>query len=122
MILNIKAGELKKSIADGEKLRLIDVREADEFEKAHIQNSELISVTEFKEKFKELLPDKDEKIVLICRSGGRSMVLSIFLEDEGYNNIINFEGGVVAWNESGLPLTPTSEILPSGLKAMPDFF
>jgi rhodanese-related sulfurtransferase len=122
MILDIKAGGLKKSIVDGEKMRLIDVREVEEFEKAHIENSESIPVTVFKEKYQELLPDKDEKIVLICRSGGRSMILSIFLEGEGYTNIANFEGGVVSWSESGLQLTPTNEILPSGLKAMPDFF
>ncbi len=122
MILNIKAAELRKKILDGEKLRLIDVREAKEFESAHIKDSEFLPVTELHEKYQEVLKDKDENIVLICRSGGRSMIISIFLEDQGYNNIVNFEGGVLAWSESGLPLTPTKEILPSGLKCMPDFF
>ena len=122
MILNIKAAELRKKILDGEKLRLIDVRETEEFESAHIKDSQLLSVTELHEKYQEVLKNKDENIVLICRSGGRSMIISIFLEDQGYNNIVNFEGGVLAWSESGLPLTPTKEILPSGLKSMPDVF
>ena len=122
MIHSIRAGELMKKLNNGEKLRLVDVREEGEYQSAHLDNSENLPVTSLKEKYLEALPDKGEEIVLICRSGGRSMVIAIFLESEGYTNLTNFEGGVLDWTESGLKLTPTQEILASQLRAMPDFF
>ena len=122
MIKNITTVELKNKISENTPKYIIDVREKEEYESSHIENSHSIPVTEFKSKYQELLTDKNEEIILICRSGGRSMVIAIFLDQEGYSNIINVDGGVLSWNKDGNDLTPTNEILPSKLTCMPDFF
>jgi len=111
-----------KRMASGDKLRLVDVREVEEFNASHLEESESMPVTCFQKHYQEILQDKDEEIILVCRSGGRSMIIAIFLEGQGYKNLVNFDGGVLGWAESGLKLTPTQEILPSHLKAMPDLF
>jgi len=49
-----------------------------------------------------LLP-KDEPIVLVCRTGRRTTQTICTLQEQGYNNIKNLDGGMVAWEKAGLP-------------------
>jgi rhodanese-related sulfurtransferase len=46
---------------------------------------------------------KDAPILMICRSGGRSGKASAFLTQRGYTSVHNMDGGMLAWNEAGLP-------------------
>jgi rhodanese-related sulfurtransferase len=50
----------------------------------------------------EELP-KDQPIVFVCRSGNRSQVACEQLSRLGYENVTNFEGGMIAWKRAGLP-------------------
>jgi rhodanese-related sulfurtransferase len=47
---------------------------------------------------------KDQPIFLFCRSGNRSMRVALALADQGFSNLANVEGGIIAWQASGLPI------------------
>ena len=80
-------------------LRIIDVREADEYEEVHVPGVELFPLSEFR---KGRRPEADERpVAIICRSGGRSAQACELLESEGWEECINVEGGTLAAIEEG---------------------
>jgi adenylyltransferase/sulfurtransferase len=88
--------ELKARLDQGEKLRLIDVREADEWAFTHLPGAELIPLSQFQQRATgELSPD--ETIVLYCHHGMRSARAQGFLKAQGYGQVINLTGGIDAW-------------------------
>jgi rhodanese-related sulfurtransferase len=75
---------------------LLDVREQDEYDAAHIPGVKLLPMSEIVEIFKqELEPDKS--YVVICRSGNRSQKVCKFLQEQGFNNLTNYAGGMLEW-------------------------
>ncbi len=83
-------------MAEEENYIILDVRRADEFAAGHIPGAinvanESISTTDIPE-----LPDKDQLILVYCRSGNRSKQASQKLADLGYTNIVEF-GGIMDW-------------------------
>jgi adenylyltransferase/sulfurtransferase len=88
--------ELKARLDQGEALRLIDVREADEWAFTHLPGAELIPLSQFQQRATgELSPD--ETIVLYCHHGMRSARAQGFLKAQGYGQVINLTGGIDAW-------------------------
>jgi len=85
--------------------RLIDVRENWEFAICRIEGSELIPMREIPERQNEL--DPDQETVLICHHGVRSLQVAFYLRNQGFNNIINLDGGVADWAVSVDPMMPT---------------
>lgn len=85
-------------------LCLIDVREESEFfgELGHVPGSQLINLSSLPENLKEL--PKDKSIVFICRSGGRSAQASSFVQQHGFVNVYNMQGGMLMWNQLMLPV------------------
>lgn len=74
---------------------ILDVREKEEFEEKHIPDSNNKPLSELqKGDFTGL--NKDEKYIVICRSGNRSVTASEILYDEGYN-IVNVSEGISSW-------------------------
>lgn len=86
------------------KVRLIDVRRPDEFtgELGHIPGAELISLGPELMDFLDS-GDPNQEIVFICRSGGRSAQATAMSLELGFKLTVNMEGGMVKWNELGLP-------------------
>ncbi len=78
-----------------EKPLLLDVREPWEYEKARIEGSILIPMRTIPAKVSELAPDNET--VVICHHGVRSMAVCRFLENQGFSNLINLNGGIAAW-------------------------
>jgi len=74
---------------------LLDVREPWEFDICHIENSVLIPMGTIPNKLDEL--NKAQEIVVICHHGVRSRQTAMFLEHNGFSNIINLTGGIDAW-------------------------
>ena len=101
---HIVPAELQKKIAAGEKLQLIDVREAWEFETARIEGSTLMPMGDFARRIGEI--DPDSEIVVICHHGGRSMQVGALLERQGFSRITNLSGGVDAWARTVDPSMP----------------
>lgn len=84
---------------------ILDVREDNEYRDGHIVNSLHIPVGYLKDRFKELEKHKDKPIIVGCRSGQRSSQACAILKKEGFNNIYNLSGGIMAWKNDNLPLT-----------------
>lgn len=96
VFLNITAEEARK-LMDSEKDRIIlDVRSREEYDQGHIPGAILIPDTEIEAKAADLLPDKDQLILVYCRSGRRSKLAAQSLAMLGYTNIREF-GGILDW-------------------------
>ncbi|MGO4106752.1 rhodanese-like domain-containing protein [Paenibacillus sp. YAF4_2] len=94
MYSEITPAEVEERLKSGEKLHLIDVREDDEWESGHIQEAVSLPLSVFGERFGEL--PKDESLIMVCRSGGRSGKACDFLDAQGYK-VTNMTGGMLAW-------------------------
>jgi rhodanese-related sulfurtransferase len=92
----ITVKELKARIDAGTAPRIIDVREGWEYEMDHI-TEEHIPMGEIPSRVEELSDSKEKELVICCRSGGRSGSITLFLNGQGFANVINLEGGMLAW-------------------------
>lgn len=89
--------EQAKTIMDTEKdYVIIDARTEEEFAEGHIENAILIPEYEIKDRAEKELPDKEQLILVYCRSGRRSKIASEELVNLGYTNVKEF-GGIIDW-------------------------
>lgn len=95
-IKQLPAPELKAKIDNQESLFLLDVREPNEFQYAHIGNSVLIPLNQLPQRLNEL--DKQQEIIVICHHGVRSQHAAQILEQLGFSDISNLRGGIDAWS------------------------
>jgi rhodanese-related sulfurtransferase len=91
------AVELHDFLATGVSTVKIDVREDVELEFGMIDDSIHIPMQSVPSKLNELEKYKNDTIVLICRSGKRSDQIGQFLEQRGFTDVINLDGGMNAW-------------------------
>ena len=97
----MKANELKRKLADGEDIVLLDVREAEEVagSRQSVEGSRNVPMGKvFTEAAKGNLP-KDKKIITICKTGGRCEIVARELKQKGYN-IEHLEGGIEGWQKA----------------------
>ena len=94
--MNITAEEAKQIMDTEEGYIILDVREQDEYDAGHIPGAILIPYTQIEEKANDMLPDKDQLILVYCRSGRRSKIAAEALAELGYTNITEF-GGIIDW-------------------------
>lgn len=97
----VTADELKKEVASGHKLLVLDVRERDEFAAGHLPGALNISVRELPKRVSELPHDKDLKIVAYCASGIRSAYATMFLRVYGYSDVRSLVHGIRDWVAAG---------------------
>ncbi len=91
------SGEEAKKIMDSETgYIIIDARTQEEFDEGHIENAILIPEYEINERAENELPDKNQLILVYCRSGRRSKIAAQALVDLGYTNVKEF-GGIIDW-------------------------
>ena len=89
--------EQAKNLMDTESDYIIlDTRTEEEFAEAHIANAILIPHYEIAQRAEKELPEKDQLILVYCRSGNRSKQASQILADLGYTNVKEF-GGIIDW-------------------------
>jgi len=98
MVQIVSVAEFKEGLSNNE-VQLIDVRTPKEYNDGHIENARLIDFLseDFKIKIQEL--DKEKPIYLYCRSGGRSGKASKVMEELGFKEIVDLEGGYMAWSK-----------------------
>ena len=90
----------------GESIFLLDVREAEEREKACIEGSHWIPLGELEARIGELIPVKGQEIVVHCRSGVRSTKAARVLLERGFSKVVNLDGGIDAWSLTVDPSVP----------------
>jgi molybdopterin/thiamine biosynthesis adenylyltransferase/rhodanese-related sulfurtransferase len=100
----ISVRELKAKMESGEPPVLIDVREPYEYEIARIDGSRLIPLGELQKHLDEL--PRTGTLVMQCHSGGRSEHAARMLQEAGFENVFNLEGGIDAWSVEVNPAVP----------------
>jgi rhodanese-related sulfurtransferase len=83
--------------------RLIDVRELWEFEAAHIEGSVLMPMGDVPARAHQEL-DPDERLVVLCHHGQRSLNVTAWLRNQGFENVQSLRGGIDAWSAEIDPL------------------
>ena len=86
--------ELKQRMDAGEDVFVLDVREPYEYQIANI-GGKLIPQNDVPQRLAEI--DRNREIVVQCRSGARSQRIAEFLQQQGYQNVANLAGGILAW-------------------------
>ena len=94
--VNITAEEAKQIMDSEEDYIILDVRTREEYDEGHIPGATQISHEEIAEKAEDVLTDKDQMILVYCRSGRRSKIAAEALVELGYTNIKEF-GGIIDW-------------------------
>src|SRR5205809_1343672 len=100
----ISVHELKRMTETREAFELIDVREPFEYEIARIDGAKLIPLGEIADRTDEL--QREQPIVVHCHSGKRSAQAVRLLQQRGFSNVYNLEGGIDAWSDQIDPTVP----------------
>ena len=93
-VATFKKGITKKDV------QLIDVRTPAEYNEGYIENAILIDykAEDFKDKIQIL--DREKPVYMYCRSGRRSAFASTILKDLGFKEVVDLEGGYLAWSKT----------------------
>ncbi len=103
---HISVSELKSYLEKSQPAPiLLDVREPWEYQICHLENSKLIPMSQIMRAMNELDPQQEH--VLICHHGVRSQRVGAFLDQAGFRNIVNLQGGINAWAREIDPRMPT---------------
>jgi len=102
-IPQLSVKELKRRMDAGESLFILDVREPFEYRIANI-GGKLIPQNEVPERIGEI--DRNQEIIVQCKSGGRSQRIAEFLKQSGFPNVANLAGGILAWSDEVDPRVP----------------
>jgi adenylyltransferase/sulfurtransferase len=92
----ITPAKFAERAARGERVRLIDVREPEEFELARVEGAELLPLSRFQEWAGAL--DAEEEIVVMCHHGMRSAQVCAYLAGQGFKKMVNLVGGIERWS------------------------
>lgn len=100
LINEIEVTELAKLKETNESIRVIDIRQPAELNSGIIPGAEALPMHTIPLRMGEL--DREEKLIMVCRSGARSAQACMFLQQQGYDKVYNLRGGMMAWAGSGL--------------------
>ena len=94
----VSVQDMKRALEDPQRgVKVIDVREPDEHEIAHVDGATLFPLSTLSQRFTEL--DPNQRYYIHCKSGVRSMKALHFLREHGFKHLKNVRGGILAWSE-----------------------
>jgi rhodanese-related sulfurtransferase len=93
-----------KGLFDSGGYVFVDVREPNETQMGNIPGAVLVPRGLLEFRFPGTVEDKDAKIVVYCKSGGRSALATYALLHMGYRNVVSMDGGWSAWEEASFPV------------------
>jgi rhodanese-related sulfurtransferase len=99
VVTEIDSETLKARLSGDEDLVLVDVRTPSEVAQGALPNAIHIPMAVIPVRASELPRDRD--VVVYCRSGARSYHTCQFLAQQGFDNVINLRGGIIAWARHG---------------------
>ncbi len=103
-VKEIDASEFFKWVQEaGHAMRVIDVRQMEEIAQGTVPKAEALPLHTLPARVQDL--SKEEKLVVVCRSGARSAQACMFLQQQGFSNVYNLRGGMMGWVQSGFPAT-----------------
>ncbi|MCA9860095.1 MAG: rhodanese-like domain-containing protein [Thermomicrobiales bacterium] len=83
-------------------IQIVDCREQDEWDAAHVDGMTLMPLDTIGQRLDEL--DKNKPLIVVCRSGRRSLIAARQLAAIGFTDVKSMNGGLIAWTEQGHPL------------------
>jgi molybdopterin/thiamine biosynthesis adenylyltransferase/rhodanese-related sulfurtransferase len=110
-IEEIEPFEAAQEIEGGDVV-LIDTREPHEFQEARLEGGKLVPPGLLGDEIATAAPDKSARTILYCRSGNRSYKAAEQMEALGYTDVASMAGGILAWQEQGLPVVATEGMTP----------
>ena len=99
MDYEITTEEVKSKLDKGEAFTLLDVREPWEFETAHMDGANLIPMGDVPSRAHQEL-DPEDHIVVVCHHGVRSMNVTAWLRQQGFDKAQSMRGGIDAWSRT----------------------
>ena len=103
-IREVTVEETQKRLSAGTGVRLIDVREDNEWQAGHAAAAEHLGRGIIERDIEEQVPDKETELILYCGGGYRSALAADNLQRMGYANVYSMAGGWKAWKEAGAPI------------------
>jgi len=108
--------DLEEKISLTNKPLIVDIREANEFEAMHIDGSlfvprgllEQACEWDFDETIPSLVTARDEEVIIVCRSGTRSVLAALTMHLMGYKNVASLKTGVRGWNDFDQPMVDSA--------------
>jgi rhodanese-related sulfurtransferase len=105
-IQEVSVEQVKEKLDRGDGIRLIDVREGEEYRRGHLPGAESLCKGILERDIEKLVSDLEAPIVLYCGGGFRSALAAENLQKMGYKNVSSMWGGWGAWKESGYRVEP----------------
>ena len=102
LIKEIEVTDLAELKEKDDAVRVIDIRQPAELSRGIIPGAEALPMHTIPLRLNEL--KRDEKLIMVCHSGARSAQACMFLQQQGYDNVFNLRGGMIAWAGSGLEI------------------
>lgn len=98
---NVDVGEARDLIGEKGGLVILDVRTVSEYDSGHLEGAINIPVEALSGRLSEL--NKNDELLVYCRTGNRSTTAVGILRENGYDRIYHMDKGIVAWNSAGFP-------------------
>src|SRR5688500_20143293 len=103
-IREVTVDETRERMAANTGVRLIDVREDNEWQAAHATGAEHLGKGIIERDIEAKVTDKSTEVILYCEGGFSSALAADVLQQMGYTNVISMAGGWKAWNDTGEPI------------------
>lgn len=103
-IQELSIEQVKQKLEAREPLRLIDVREGEEYARGHVPGAEPLCKGILERDIEKLVPDPETPVVLYCGGGFRSALAAENLQRMGYKKVWSMWGGWRGWTEAGFPI------------------
>src|SRR6266576_1085566 len=103
-IRELSVAETRDRMKANNSVRLIDVREDNEWQAAHAAGAEHLGKGIIERDIETSVPDKSTELILYCGGGYRSALATAVLQQMGYTNVFSMAGGWKAWKEADAPI------------------
>ena len=98
--------QVKAMLDAGDDFVLLDCREPAEYEIARIEQATLAPMSQMRAQLTELMQYDDQTVIVFCHAGVRSMQVTAFLREQGFENIRSMAGGIDQWSQQIDPAVP----------------